>query len=310
MVYDSQMKYQTLKIDEIKSFKSGCEMVINNSLAFNNLGTLQSHEDSMLTYCTEPHFFEIARHKHNVVATFIKKEDVPLDSEISFIFSDNPMLDFFLFHTYLVENTDFYGIDEPTQIASSANIHPRAYIAEKNVKISEKVTVCANAVIMENTVIKPGVYVGPGTIVGIDGSQTINYGEKKNFRIPHAGGVCIDENTFIGANSVIVKSIFREFTYVGENVTIGNLVNIGHNCKIGDDVMILANAALCGSTIVMQGARISPGAVVSNGKIIGKDSWVTIGAVVTKDVEKGQRVSGNFAIDHRKLLKTISKMNK
>ena len=33
-------------------------------------------------------------------------------------------------------------------------------------------------------------------------------------------------------------------------------------------------------------------------KVIGEDSKVTIGAVVTQDIPKGNKVSGNFAIDH------------
>ena len=54
---------------------------------------------------------------------------------------------------------------------------------------------------------------------------------------------------------------------------------------------------------------ISPGAIVANQKRIGRGAWVTLGAVVTRDVEPGSRVSGNFAIEHARLLEHIKEIS-
>ena len=95
-----------------------------------------------------------------------------------------------------------------------------------------------------------------------------------------------------------IRSKYKHYTTLGKNVTIGNQVNIGHNCIVGNDSVILANSVVCGRSIVEKGVRIAPGAVISSAKVIGEDSKVTIGAVVTQDIPKGNKVSGNFAIDH------------
>ncbi len=65
---------------------------------------------------------------------------------------------------------------------------------------------------------------------------------------------------------------------------------VAGSAKIGDDVWI------------------GPSASVSSGVEIGDGASITLGSVVTKNVAPGQRVTGNFAIDHDKFiafLKTI-----
>jgi UDP-3-O-[3-hydroxymyristoyl] glucosamine N-acyltransferase len=47
---------------------------------------------------------------------------------------------------------------------------------------------------------------------------------------------------------------------------------------------------------------VGPSASISSGLKIGNRASVTVGAVVTRDVAPGARVSGNFAIEHDKLI--------
>jgi len=300
-----------VNINQIKRFNVQLEIQINGPSNFHNLGILASEEKSLLTYCNNRDYLDKAISKDNVVAIFVRNEDAIHVSPLkTFILSDSPSIDFFLFHNYLIEHTNFYGERFKTRISDSASIHQTAFIAENNIRIEENVKISPHVVILENTIIREGTYIGPGTVVGIDGTQTIEFGDQKHYRVNHAGGVIIGENTFIGANNSIVKSLFKQYTTVGKNVTIGNQVNIGHNCTIGDDSVILANTVVCGSSIVEKGVRIAPGAVISSAKVVGENSKVTIGAVVTQDVPKGKRVSGNFAIDHEKFLHHIKSLNK
>jgi UDP-3-O-[3-hydroxymyristoyl] glucosamine N-acyltransferase len=300
-----------MNINQIQEFNKNLEIQLNGPKEFLNLGTLASTEKSLLTYCNNSQFLKKAVNKNNVVAAFVKKEDAAtIDADISFIISKIPSIDFFLLHNYLANETDFYNIDRPSIISDSAEIHSTAVIAEKNVEIGNNVIISPNVVILENTTIQSGVYISAGAVIGEEGTQTIKLNEFKNLRIAHAGGVVIGENTFIGPNAVIAKSLFREPTKVGRNVSIGSLTNIGHNCKIGDNAMILPNSCVSGSTVVEEGAVIAPGAVISSSRRIGENARVTLGSVVTKDVEPGTTVSGNFAIEHSKFLAHIKKVSK
>ena len=150
---------------------------------------------------------------------------------------------------------------------------------------------------MQEVLIGPGTTVGQGAILGVDGGRVY-----KGLRVLHGGSVWVGSDSFIGANTVVVWGIWGNPTVIGDNCFIGNLVNIGHGCIIENDVMILPGAILCGSVHVGKGARISPGAVISNGVRIGAGAFVTLGAVVTKDVKPGERVSGNFAVEHSRWL--------
>jgi len=48
---------------------------------------------------------------------------------------------------------------------------------------------------------------------------------------------------------------------------------------------------------------IGPSASISSaGIVIGDKAVITTGSVVTQDVAPGQRVTGNFAIDHDKFI--------
>lgn len=281
----------------------------NGKREFLSLGTLGSDAPALLTFCTSPSYLLVAQAKKNVVAVFVREADTrDLEPNTAWIFAEEPDIEFFLYHKFLFDHTAFYNRDGDQHFDSQCRISRKAHMAEKDVIIGCGTVIEPGVVIMEGTVIGPNVYVGPGTVIGVEGTQTIEHDGRKFFRVPHAGGVRVGANTFIGANTVIVRGVFREPTCIGDDVTLGNLVNIGHNCMIGDDVVILPGSIICGSVTVKSGTRVSPGAVIRNGKVIGKNAWVGLGAVVTKDVEDNGHVSGNFAIEHGKMIRHVKEL--
>jgi len=149
------------------------------------------------------------------------------------------------------------------------------------------------------------VEISAGTVLGVDGARIVTTLEGRKFRVIHIGGVLIREGAFIGANCVIVRSVWRKMTTIGKNVFIGNLVNVGHNVVVEEGVMLLPGSILCGSSHIGKDAVIAPGAIVANQKRVGQGAWVTLGAVATRDVQPAQRVSGNFAVEHSKFLKHV-----
>ena len=118
----------------------------------------------------------------------------------------------------------------------------------------------------------------------------------------------IGKDVFIGGNAVVVRSVWRRPTIIGDGAFIGNLANIGHNCLVADHARVLPGAILCGRAEVGPEATVSPGAVISNAIHVGRGAWVTLGAVVTRDVEPGGRVSGNFAVPHDRLVRHVKNL--
>ena len=80
-----------------------------------------------------------------------------------------------------------------------------------------------------------------------------------------------------------------------------------HGAKIGDFAKVCAGAIISGRTEVGTHAYIGPGAVLSNRLQVGEGAHAVLGSVVTRDIPPGQRVSGNFAIDHQRHMDAVRK---
>jgi UDP-3-O-[3-hydroxymyristoyl] glucosamine N-acyltransferase len=63
-----------------------------------------------------------------------------------------------------------------------------------------------------------------------------------------------------------------------------------------------------GSARIGDDVWIGPNATISNQVQIGDGAAVSLGSVVVRDVRSGQRVSGNFAVDHRRFLSAFRGM--
>ena len=112
-----------MNIERLLEYRKDLGVQINGPSEFLNLGILTSDKVSLLTYCSDLSFLKVALSKDNVVAAFVKQGDAAaVEANVSFIFSDRPKVDFFLFHNHLIEHTDFYGADRPTCISPSANL--------------------------------------------------------------------------------------------------------------------------------------------------------------------------------------------
>jgi UDP-3-O-[3-hydroxymyristoyl] glucosamine N-acyltransferase len=110
----------------------------------------------------------------------------------------DPRIAFFRLQQFLVEDTSFYGAPFPTEIHSSAQIHPRAWIATSNVRVGPNTVVEANVVIGEGSLIGAGVHVRAGSILGAEGFQPARHLDEV-LQMAHGGGLCVQDNVEIFA---------------------------------------------------------------------------------------------------------------
>ena len=213
----------------------------------------------------------------------------------------NPRLAFYTLHNHLVERTDFYGARRATQVAASARVDASAHVAEHDVRIGERVVVEPRAVIMPRVVLEDDVIVRAGTVVGSQGLQA-SVVDGRMLKVAHGGGVIMRRGAEVHSNSCIDRAVFGGFTEVGEDSIIANLVYVAHNVRIGKRCRVAANAAIGGSTTLGDEVYVGPGAAISSELRVGDGAVVSLGAVVTRDVLPGQRVSGNFALDHERFI--------
>jgi UDP-3-O-[3-hydroxymyristoyl] glucosamine N-acyltransferase len=224
-----------------------------------------------------------------------------------------------LFHNVSYDDKTLVGVDSPrlwfircmnvffaskpkSGIHSTAVIGNNCQIA-KNVFIGSHVSVGDEVVIGSGTKVHSGVQIHDrvkigknvilksGCVIGTDG-----FGFERNEkgaleRFPHVGGVIIEDNVEVGANTCVDRGTLSN-TIIGKGTKIDNLVHVAHNVVIGKNCAIIALAMIGGGAKIGDGAWVAPTACIRDGIAVGKQSLVGMGAVVTKNVPDGDVVVG------------------
>lgn len=275
---------------------------------FFSLGFVTHKSDDMLVFVEDRKY--IARLLENPrikCAITLKNLISELPKKLGVAVCDCPRKTFYELHNYLANNTDFYWTDFASDISDEAMIDSSAYVAPKNVRIGKGVIIEPRAVVLAHSIIGDNVILRAGCIIGAHGFEFKRLGGEI-LPIAHAGGVLLREKVEIQSNSNIGRSVFGGFTEIGAETKIDSFVHVGHNVRIGNRCLIAATTVVGGSTIIGDDVWIGPGSTITSEIRIGDGAHVTIGSVVTQNVEAGQRVTGNFAIDHDRFiafLKTI-----
>ena len=298
-------KVKLMKLSEVQD-KGNIELIRDGK--FESLGLVTYNNPKQLTFIEDPKYIAMLLKKPNVSCVVTTEELIKsIPKELGIGISKNPKKSFYEIHNYLAKDTDFYWKPFKTEIAYNAKIHPTAYIAKENVRIGERCYIGPNVSILEGSILEDDIIVRAGSVIGSEGFQFIRFG-KEIMPIIHAGGVLLHNRVEIQSNCCVDKALFGGFTEIGEDTKVENLTHIGHHVIIGKRCLLTANAMVAGSTRIGNDVWIGPSASISSELVIGDGASVTIGSVVTKNVAPGQRVTGNFAIDHDKFiafLKTI-----
>lgn len=278
--------------------------VIVRDSAIQSLGFVTAQTPGLLVYAESVSYLAKANQNPALSAVITTAEGAAeVREDVGLVVTEDPRAAFYGLHNALAR-TDFYWKPFRTEIAASASVHPRAYVAEWNVRIGERCVIEPMATILEHSILDEGVIVRAGTIVAGEGFQ---FATVRGALLPvaHAGGVHLHRNVEVQHNSVIDRSVFNESTRIGESTKIDNGVHVAHNCQIGARNLIVAGAMIGGSVRSGDDVWFGPMCAVVDGLCIGSRASISIGAVVTKDVPDGARVSGNFAIDHGRFLSHI-----
>ena len=294
---------------KLKEIKNKFSIEILKDGYFETLGTINHQMDKMLVFLDDKKYIGALTKNETVSCVITKSNLLPeLPGKYGVAISKNPKKTFYEFHNYLSKNTNFYLSDFPSEISSKTKIHRTAYVSPKNVRIGDGVIIEPGAIILGHSVIREDVILRAGCTIGTQGFEFKKIGDKI-LSVYHAGGVLLNRGVEIQSNSNVDRSVFSGFTEIGEDTKIDTLVHFGHNSKTGKRCLIAANTVVAGSTIIGNDVWIGPGSTICSEIVIGDNAEIKLGSVVTKDVKPGQKVSGNFAIEHENFLKFIKKIS-
>lgn len=230
-----------------------------------------------------------------------------IDDKYGICIVEDPRITYFKLHNALCQNDEYKRKDFPSIVSDSAKISKLAYISDKNVKIGNNVVIEEFVSIKENTIIGDNSVIRAGSIIGGTGFEIKN-SDGGLWTVTHIGGVIIGNNVEIQQSTTIDKAIYPwDNTILSDGVRINSQVQIAHGVKIDIDTEVVSNAGIQGRVKIGKGVWIGPNTAIRNGIKIGDNARVNIGAVVTLDVPDGASVSGNFAIEHSKMIQEMKR---
>src|ERR1017187_9054686 len=182
-------------------------------------------------------------------------------------------------------------------IGRDAVIHPNVTIYP-NVRIGDRFTAHSQASIREGTVIGNRVTILNGAVIGADG---FGFVEEKGdlIKIPQVGGVIIEDDVEIGANSTVDRAMMGA-TVLHRGVKLDDQVHIGHNCEIGEYSRFSGHTGISGSTRIGKWCLFGGQVGCADHVTIGDRVMVVAKAGIHNDLKDDAIVSGIPAVDVRK----------
>ena len=189
------------------------------------------------------------------------------------------------------------SVGEDVEIGAGAVIHPLVSIYP-GVKIGEGSVIHSHVSIREGVVIGKRVTIHNGCVIGADGFGYIKGPDGRHVKVPQVGGVIIEDDVEIGANTAIDRAAL-DATIIRKGVKIDDLVMIGHNVEVGENAILVAQVGISGSSRIGRDAILSGQVGIADHVTIGDGAIVAAKSGVTKDVPAGAMVSGSPHLDIR-----------
>ncbi len=276
----------------------------NSEAQIYGFSSLGNYREDTLTWCKSAEYIKNADMYGHKFGLIIIPESMEKSScKGNVILTENPKKIFF----DILDNL-FARDDELPPVGEGSYISKNVKLG-KNVKIGYNCVLDGDIVIDDNTVIYNNVsiinrvkigrncIIHSGTVIGHD---DFSYTEDENHvktMIRHYGGVVIEDDVFIGANSVINRATIDD-TLIGKGTKIDAFCHISHNSVIGANSSLISGSRLYGSVTTGENVYIAS-ATVKNQLHIGDNALIGMGSIVLDNVNENSTVVGVPAKEKR-----------
>ena len=165
-----------------------------------------------------------------------------------------------------------------------------AFIGE-DVRLGDDCLVRVNATILHGAVIGNRCIIHPGVVIGSDGFGYRVKQEGGYAKLPHIGGVVLEDDVEVGANSVIDRGTVRD-VIIGCGTKIGPVCIVAHNARVGERVAMIGAVQMGGSVTIEDDAVLMGQVGLAGHLTIGRGATVTAQSGVTKSLAAGGTYRG------------------
>jgi UDP-3-O-[3-hydroxymyristoyl] glucosamine N-acyltransferase len=263
---------------------------------FVQLGFLNHHGSGLLVPLYEKSMVDRLESLGDRVAAVLTTRAIAaaIKDEKGLVVAESPIDAFWRLHLAIGRRLDHERPLQPSVIAATARVHPRASVDAMGVEIGAGTTIGPNASIAGRVIIGSDAIIGPNVVIGSDGYQVTRFdGNIVNMR--HLGGVWLGDRVEIQAGTIIDRSLWPGFTEIGDDTKVGGSAHVAHCTTVGRRCRLMNKAVICGSVRIGDDAVVGVGAIVSNGISIGSGANVMMAEVARRDVpEDIVQLQGRF----------------
>jgi UDP-3-O-[3-hydroxymyristoyl] glucosamine N-acyltransferase len=315
-----------LKLSEIAS-RLECRLEGDGSVEIRRIAAIEDAGAGDLTFFVNPKYADRVRATRASAVILGERAETVLPPGVALLRAANPYLAFAqAAEIFAPAPAIAPGIHRLASVASTASVAPDAAVAAF-VSIGEGARVGARTILFPHVTVGDGATIGDdcilharvsvrervtlgnrivvqdGAVIGSDGFGFARTSEGTHHKIPQAGGVVVEDDVEIGANTTIDRPAVGE-TRIGAGSKIDNLVQVAHGVKIGKGVLLAAQVGIAGSTKLEDNVTLAGQVGVAGHLTIGSGVIATAQTGIPNSVEPGKMISGYPAIDNRDWLKS------
>jgi UDP-3-O-[3-hydroxymyristoyl] glucosamine N-acyltransferase len=187
-------------------------------------------------------------------------------------------------------------VGDDCRLGDDVVLHPHVVLGAE-VAVGAGSVLYPQVSVRERCTLGARVIIHNGAVIGSDGFgyATVDGVHRK---IPQIGGVILEDDVEIGANSAIDRARFSH-TRIGAGSKLDNLVHIAHNVEVGPHALIMAQAGIAGSTRLGDHAILAGQIGIAGHLRLGNHVIVTAQSGVGKNLADGAVVRGSPAQENK-----------
>lgn len=195
----------------------------------------------------------------------------------------------------------FAYVGDGVKLGRGVKIYPQAYVGA-GCEIGDDTVIRAGVKIYEGCRIGARCIIHSGAVVGADGFGFAPKGDSYE-KIPQIGGVIIEDDVEIGANTCVDRATFSH-TVVGRGTKLDNLIQVAHNVQIGENNVFASQTGIAGSTKIGHNNQVGGQCGFAGHISVGDGNEFGAQSGIPNNVGNGKRLIGYPAVDARLFAKT------
>jgi UDP-3-O-[3-hydroxymyristoyl] glucosamine N-acyltransferase len=199
-------------------------------------------------------------------------------------------------------------VEDGARVGARTIVYPHVTIG-REAEVGTDCVIHARVSIRERVRIGNRVVLQDGAVIGSDGYGFARTPDGTHHKIPQVGGVVIEDDVEIGANSAVDRPAVGE-TRIGAGTKIDNLVQVAHGVTIGRHVLLAGQVGIAGSSVIEDEVTLAGQVGVAGHITIGKGTIATAQTGIPNSVEPKSFISGYPAIPNRDWLKSSAVFRK